>query len=40
MGTISTITIGGKAMVKGIAIKNANTIVYRFAYLLSFWIKG
>jgi len=40
MGIISTITIGGKAIVKGIAIKKANTIVYRFAYLISFCIKG
>ena len=40
MGTISTLTIGGKAMVKSVAIKKANDIVYRFAYLISFCIKG
>lgn len=40
MGIISTLTIGGKAMVKGIAMKKANEIVYRFAYLVSFCIKG
>ena len=40
MGMISTLTIGGKAMVKGVAIKKANNIVYRFAYLISFCIKG
>ena len=35
MGIISAITIGGKAMVKGLAIKNSNKILFNFAKVLS-----
>ena len=40
MGIISALTIGGKATFKSIAMKNANDILYRFAYIISFCIKG
>lgn len=40
MGTISALTIGGKATFKSIAMKNANDILYRFAYIISFCVKG
>lgn len=35
MGVISSLTIGGKAIVKGIAIKKSNDILFRFAKILS-----
>lgn len=35
MGLISTLTIGGKAMFKGIAINKSNKILFRFAKILS-----
>ena len=35
MGIISTLTIGGKAMVKGIAMNRSNKILFRFAKILS-----
>ena len=35
VGIISAITIGGKAMVKGIAINKSNDILYKFARILS-----
>lgn len=35
MGIISSLTIGGKAIVKGIAIKKSNDILFRFAKILS-----
>lgn len=40
MGVISALTIGGKAMVKGIAIKKSNKIVYLFAKILSIFNKN
>lgn len=40
MGIISALTIGGKATFKSIAMKNANDILYRFAYIISFCVKG
>ena len=40
MGIISAFTIGGKAMFKSIAMKKANDILYKFAYIISFFIKG
>ena len=35
MGLISTLTIGGKAIVKGLALKKSNKILFRFAKFLS-----
>lgn len=40
MGIISTLTIGGKALEKSIAINKSNEILYRFAYIISYFIKG
>ena len=40
MGLISTITISGKALVKGIAIKKSNKILFRFAKVLSIFSKN
>ena len=40
MGIISALTIGGKAMVKGIAISNSNKILFTFARILSFFGRG
>ena len=40
MGVISSLTIGGKAIEKAIAINKSNEILYRFSYLLSYFIKG
>ena len=40
MGIISTITISGKAMVKGIAILKSNKILFRFAKILSIFSKN
>lgn len=37
MGIISALTIGGKALEKGIAIKKSDKILFRFAYILSFF---
>ena len=39
-GIISSITIGGKAIFKGIAIKKSNTILYRFALFLSLFYRS
>lgn len=36
-GLISAFTIGGKALVKGTAIKNSNRILHRFTIFLSFF---
>ena len=38
-GTISALTIGGKALVKGRAIKNSNKILHRFTMILSLFCK-
>lgn len=35
MGTISALTIGGKAIFKGVAMKKNNAILYKFASILS-----
>ena len=40
MGIISTLTIGGKAMVKGFAIKKGNSILYSFARILSLFYRS
>lgn len=40
MGVISALTIGGKAVVKGIAIKNSNSILFNFAKVLSIFSKN
>lgn len=40
MGIISTLTIGGKAIVKGIAIKKSNKILYKFAKILSIFTRN
>ena len=40
MGIISTLTISGKAMVKGIAISKSNKILFRFAKVLSIFRKN
>lgn len=38
-GLISSLTIGGKALVKGTAIKNSNKILHRFTSFLSIFYK-
>ena len=40
MGIISTLTISGKAMVKGIAIKKSDNILFKFAKVLSLFTKN
>ena len=40
MGIISALTIGGKAIEKAIAINKSNEILYRFSYILSYFIRG
>ena len=35
MGIVSSLTIGGKAFVKGIAMKKSNKILFRFAKIIS-----
>lgn len=40
MGVISALTIGGKAMEKGLALNKSNEILYRFSYIMSYIIKG
>ena len=40
MGIISALTIGGKALVKGIAIKKSNNILFNFAKILSIFRRG
>ena len=40
MGIISALTIGGKALVKGIAIKKSNNILFNFAKILSIFKRG
>lgn len=40
MGIISTITIAGKAMVKGIAMNKSNRILFKFARILSIFSKN
>lgn len=37
---VAALTIGGKALGKGIAIKNSTTILYTFSKLISFFSKG
>ena len=39
-GIISSITIGGKAIFKRLAIKKSNTILYRFALFLSLFYRS
>lgn len=39
MGIISALTIGGKALEKGIAMKKSNKILYKFARILSIFSK-
>lgn len=39
MGIISALTIGGKALEKGIAMKKSNKILYKFAKILSIFSK-
>lgn len=39
MGIISTLTIGGKAIFKGVAIYKSNEILFRFAKVLSIFSK-
>lgn len=39
MGIISALTIGGKAIEKGIAINKSNEILYRFAYIVSYFTR-
>lgn len=39
MGIISSLTIGGKALEKGYAMKNSNKILYNFARILSIFSK-
>ena len=39
MGIVSSLTIGGKAIVKGIAIKKSNNILFRFAKIVSIFIE-
>ena len=38
-GIISALTIGGKALVKGFAIRKSDTILYRFALFLSIFYR-
>ena len=40
MGIISTLTIGGKALVKGYAIKNSNNILFNFSKVLSIFVRS
>jgi len=39
MGIISSLTIGAKALVKGVAMKNSNKILFNFARILSLFSK-
>ena len=39
MGIISALTIGGKALEKGFAIKRGDDILYKFSYILSYFVK-
>ena len=39
MGIVSSLTIGGKAFVKGIAMKRSNKILFRFAKIISIFIE-
>lgn len=39
MGIISALTIGGKALEKGIAMKKSNSILFSFAKFLSLFVK-
>jgi CBS domain containing-hemolysin-like protein len=39
MGIISSLTIGGKALEKAIAMNKSNEILYKFSYVMSFFIK-
>lgn len=39
MGIISSLTIGGKAIEKGIAMKKSNNILFSFAKVLSLFVK-
>lgn len=40
MGIISTLTIGGKALEKSIAINKSNEILYKFSCIISYFIRG
>lgn len=40
MGFISSLTIGGKAMEKAIAINKSNEILYKFSVVMSYFIRG
>lgn len=39
MGIVSAFTIGGKAIEKSIAMNKSNEILYRFSYIISYFIK-
>ena len=39
MGIISSLTIGGKAIEKAIAMNKSNEILYKFSYFISFFVK-
>ncbi len=39
MGIVSSLTIGGKAFVKGIAMKKSNKILFRFAKIVGIFIE-
>lgn len=39
MGIISALTIGGKALEKAIAINKSNEILYKFSYIISYFVR-
>lgn len=39
MGIISSLTIGGKAIEKAIAMNKSNEILYKFSYFVSYFVK-
>lgn len=39
MGIISALTIGGKALEKAIAMNKSNEILYKFSFIMSYFIK-
>lgn len=40
MGVVSSLTIGGKAIEKAVAMNKSNEILYKFSYIMSFFIRG
>lgn len=40
MGVISALTIGGKALEKAIALNKSNQILYKFSFIMSYFIRG